>query len=92
MAGAMATVTDLAKGTEADGEEFFEFGISGAPGDFEHVLSQFKAAVPFEGGGRTWDPETKRWRVRAAYAPALSRLFDNFADRLEEIEAQLGLF
>jgi len=71
-------------------EQWFEFTWTGDAYEWQEALRTIKVWIPAE--ARSFDAETKRWRVRADYAPALGRIFGNFEAALDAARSQLSLF
>ncbi|MFA4971895.1 MAG: hypothetical protein WC683_04730 [bacterium] len=74
-----------------DGDDcWFEFTWSGEDGAWWTALEELKAKV--EPARRSFDPETKRWRVGYEYQFLLCEVFPNLEMVLEGMRLQQTLF
>jgi hypothetical protein len=75
---------------QADGATWFEFTWLGRGDEWREALDLLKQWIP--PAARSFDPETRRWRVRGDYEPGLCQIFGNFAAALDAVRSQLNLF
>lgn len=82
----MAHVTDL-QIVEVEGQPWFEFEWAGQ--DWHSALTEIKQIPP---EARSYDENTKRWRVADTFENVLEGIFPNFASTLDAIRSQASLF
>ena len=71
---------------QVDGEPWFQFRWQG--GDWYGALQALKERVPPE--ARSYDPETRLWRVGDIFESDLCAIFPNFESSLDAIRSQLS--